>query len=93
MRLVQYYVPVFFITSLIFHLMSTADHDFKMKFGKKVESLRNTKEYGVREFALLAEIEHHQLINIEKGRVDLRLSTIVKISKALGISPKELLDF
>lgn len=65
----------------------------KEKLGQRVESLRTQKGYGVREFALLAEIEHHQLINIEKGRVDPRYSTLIKIAKALEIKTKDLLDF
>ncbi|WP_293298606.1 helix-turn-helix transcriptional regulator [Pedobacter sp. UBA4863] len=65
----------------------------KEKLGQRIESLRTLKDYGVREFALLAEIEHHQLINIEKGRVDPRYSTLIKISKALEIEIKELLNF
>ena len=73
--------------------MSTNPESFKISLGNKVEALRSAKKLGVREFALLADIEHHQLINIEKGRVDIRLSTLVKIAKGLGIEPKELLDF
>ena len=68
--------------------MSTNPESFKISLGNKVEALRSAKK-----FALLADIEHHQLINIEKGRVDIRLSTLVKIAKGLGIEPKELLDF
>lgn len=73
--------------------MSTTGETFKETLGKKIEKVRNQKGFGVREFALLADIEHHQLINIEKGRVDIRLSTLLKIAKGLGVDAKELLDF
>ncbi|MFI5161230.1 MAG: helix-turn-helix domain-containing protein [Sphingobacteriales bacterium] len=73
--------------------MSNKIETFKETLGKKIESLRTDKKFGVREFALIADIEHHQLINIEKGRVDIRLSTLLKIAKALDVEPKELLDF
>lgn len=66
---------------------------FKEALGEKIEKLRTQKHLGVREFALIADIEHHQLINIEKGRVDIRLSTLIKIAKGLGVEAKELLDF
>jgi len=70
-----------------------ADVAFKEALGKNIEKLRIQKQFGVREFALIADIEHHQLINIEKGRVDIRLTTLLKIAKGLGVEPKELLDF
>nr|WP_158526207.1 helix-turn-helix domain-containing protein [Pedobacter paludis] len=53
--------------------------------------MRKTQGHKVRPFAMLADIEHHQLINIEKGRVDLRVSTLIKICNALDILPKQLL--
>ena len=70
-----------------------ADISFKEALGKNIERLRIQKKLGVREFALIADIEHHQLINIEKGRVDIRLTTLIKIAKGLGVEAKELLDF
>lgn len=73
--------------------MPVSEENYKEAFGKKVEQFRAAKRYGVRELALIAGIEHHQLINIEKGRVDLRLSTLLKIAKALEIEPKALLEF
>ena len=73
--------------------MSDNKETFKETLGKRIEHLRTQRNFGVREFALMAELEHHQLINIEKGRVDIRLSTLLKIAKGLGIESKELLDF
>jgi len=73
--------------------MSVSEEDFKQALGRRVQELRSLKNFGVREFALIADIEHHQLINIEKGRVDIRLSTLRKISKALEMQPSELLKF
>lgn len=64
----------------------------KEKLGEKIRSLRIAKALSLRAFALLADIEHHQLINIEKGRVDLRLSTLKKIADALEIGLAELLS-
>ena len=65
---------------------------YRQGLGKAISTLRSSK-YGVREFARIAGIEHHQLLNIESGKVDIRLSTLRKISKGLGVEPKELLDF
>ncbi|MGF7079053.1 helix-turn-helix domain-containing protein [Mucilaginibacter sp. UYCu711] len=73
--------------------MSESAKTFKEILGEKIANLRVDKKYSTRQFALLADMEHHQLINIEKGRVDIRLSTLMKISKVLEVQPKELLDF
>jgi transcriptional regulator with XRE-family HTH domain len=73
--------------------MAESTKNFKEILGEKIEGLRTDKKYSTRQFALLAEMEHHQLINIEKGRVDLRLSTLIKIAKVLKVQAKELLDF
>lgn len=66
---------------------------FKEILGERIEERRVAKKLSTRQFALLAEMEHHQLINIEKGRVDIRLSTLLKIAKVLNVESKELLDF
>lgn len=65
----------------------------KNNLGSRITKLRKDKGLGVRPFALLAEIEHPQLINIEKGRVDIKLATIHKIAKALQIEIKDLFNF
>ena len=68
-------------------------NSFKERLGIRIEKLRITRGFKVREFALIACMEHHQLINIEKGRVDMRLSTLLKISKGLSIDINQLLTF
>jgi transcriptional regulator with XRE-family HTH domain len=73
--------------------MSVSEEEFKIRLGKKIEDLRTSTDFGVRELALKADIEHHQLINIQKGRVDARICTLKKIADALGIELKVLLDF
>jgi transcriptional regulator with XRE-family HTH domain len=73
--------------------MSDNHENFKQKLGQMIELRRESMNYGVREFARIAQIEHHQLINIEKGRVDVRLSTLIKIAAGLGTEVKQLIDF
>jgi transcriptional regulator with XRE-family HTH domain len=64
----------------------------QIKVGQRITVFRKLRSISIRKFALLADIEHHQLINIEKGRVDIRLSTLQKIALALGISIGALFD-
>lgn len=70
--------------------MDTHDLELlKSKMGERIRSLREQKGMSIRQFALLADMEHPQLINIEKGRIDLKLSTLNKIAKGLGCSIRE----
>jgi len=73
--------------------MSDKQEKFKIKLGLEIETRRKSRNFGVREFARIAQIEHHQLINIEKGRVDVRLTTIIKIAEGFEIEVKELINF
>ncbi|TCC91115.1 helix-turn-helix domain-containing protein [Pedobacter hiemivivus] len=74
--------------------MNTSDLELlKGKLGERIKGLREKRELSIRQFALLADIEHPQLINIEKGRVDLKLSTLNKIAKAFDMDLMALFDF
>jgi transcriptional regulator with XRE-family HTH domain len=64
---------------------------YNMGLGQRVAALRKSRGFKVRQFALLAEIEHHHLINIEKGRVDMRVSTLLRIAGVLEVDPAVLL--
>lgn len=73
--------------------MKTIDiHELKETIGKRIYQLRKEKGYSARKFAMLAEMEHHQILAIEKGSTDIRLSTLVKMCNALEILPQELLN-
>ncbi|MNE53022.1 anaerobic benzoate catabolism transcriptional regulator [compost metagenome] len=63
---------------------------YKTKLGERITELRLKNELSLRRLAILADMEHHQILNIERGKTDLRLSTILKLSKALNILPKDL---
>lgn len=64
---------------------------FKEAIGKKIYQFRKEKSLSSRKFAILADMEHHQVLSIEKGNTDMRLSTLVKICNALEMVPWELL--
>ena len=58
----------------------------------KIRSKRLAKEISLLNLALEVGISHSHLYYIESKRVIPSIDVIVKISKALGISLKELLD-
>ena len=59
---------------------------------------RNVKQQRVRAFmtqeqlAKAAGISPRQLVRIERNEVEPRFSTILKLGKALGVDPSELVD-
>lgn len=62
-------------------------------FGQHIKYLRMKKKMSLNEFAYKSMlITPATQSRIENGLVDLKFSTLIKISNALNISPKELLD-
>jgi len=60
-------------------------------FGKRVRELREAKEWTLEVLAETAKMNELQVGHIERGASDPKLSTMVKLAKALGISISELL--
>ena len=67
--------------------------EFRIAFGKKVEKFRKNLGLSYRELAQKCDVDHSNISKIEKGEVDLRLSTIQELAKGLGINPQELFNF
>lgn len=62
-------------------------------FGEHFRKLRKAKGYGMREFALDADMEYGTLSKIERGVTNPTISTVLYLAEALGISHSELFDF
>ncbi|MBX9784144.1 MAG: helix-turn-helix transcriptional regulator [Chitinophagaceae bacterium] len=63
------------------------------KFGKRVRELRLSKNMTQEDVAWEAGIEPMQLSRIERGVINTSLSHILAIARAIGVKPKELIDF
>jgi transcriptional regulator with XRE-family HTH domain len=59
-------------------------------FGKKLKSLRMSKNYTLEQLAIEADMEISQVHRIEKGKVNPTLTTLNALAKALGITLSEL---
>ncbi len=66
------------------------EQDAILSFGEKIRLLRKERKLSMQMLANIAEIELSQINRIELGKINPRLTTILKISEALGIEPKEL---
>lgn len=72
-------------------LQSDESNDLKL-FGETLRSIRNEKKLTMQQLADQAEIELSQIYRIESGKINPKLITIIKIAKALKISPKDLFN-
>ena len=66
--------------------------DIKVAIGERIAQLRKAKKLSQQKFSYEAEIERSYLTHVEKGRKNISVDTLVKITDALGISVKEFFD-
>lgn len=62
-------------------------------FGLHLRKLRLDRNLGMREFALIADMEYSQLSKIERGVTNPTLTTVLSLAEALGVLHTELFDF
>lgn len=67
--------------------------NLKEKFGKKINVLREQKGYSIEYLANIANIDRTYISDIEKGKRNVSLLIIEKLSKALNVSIKELFNY
>lgn len=66
------------------------DKDLLKLIGENITRIRKSKNLSTNAFASLCEMEKSNLIPIEKGRINVTVSTLLKISNALDINITEL---
>lgn len=66
--------------------------DTKQLIGKRIETLRKQKSLSQLKFSYEAEMERTYLNHIEKGRKNISVNTLQKITNALNISLKDFFD-
>lgn len=66
--------------------------DLNELVGKRIAVLRKKKDLSQQKFANEADIERSYLTHVEKGRKNISLNTLGKITAALEISLKDFFD-
>jgi transcriptional regulator with XRE-family HTH domain len=74
-------------------MVSDSDKEILIRFGKRLRSLRLSKNLTLRKMALLCNIEYADIQRYETGKVNITLLSLTELAKALEVEPKELLDF
>jgi len=65
----------------------------KKAIGQRIKSLRGQKGLTIEKLAYENGLAKGNLSEIEKGKIDTRISTLERIAKGLEINLKELCDF
>ncbi len=66
---------------------------FKIAFGKKLKELRLSKDLTQEELYFKSTVSRSHIGMIEKGKRDITLSTIFKLSRALEVNLADFFDF
>ena len=66
--------------------------DIKVVIGERIAQLRKAKKLSQQKFSYEAEIERSYLTHVEKGRKNISIETLIKITNALGISLKDFFN-
>ena len=73
--------------------VKTKSNFLLLKFGKQVRKFRLSKTLSQEDLADLADLHWTYISGIERGIRNISLRNIAKISKALEVKLKDLLDF
>lgn len=69
------------------------EEQYLLDFGSNLYSLRRAQNMSYREMAQRCNIDFSDISKIEKGKVNIQLTTVLELSKALNIKPSELFTF
>ena len=62
-----------------------------IEFGRHVRKIREDRGWTLEHFAEVSKLNELQIGHIERGASDPKLSTILKLARALKVRPDELL--
>lgn len=65
---------------------------YKLRFGLRIKTLRESKNMSQTELASLCDLEKTSISRIENGRTNITLKTSVILSKALDVKLNDLFD-
>lgn len=63
------------------------------QFASNLKKLREMQGISIRELAVRSDLEYSQVQRIEKGKVNIALTTVIALAEGLGISPDALLKY
>ncbi len=76
--------------------MSTSkknNEKYKKQFGQTLRRIRESKDLSQIDLASICYMEKSSISRLENGRTNATLTTIISLSSALEIHPKDFFDF
>ena len=67
--------------------------DFLLLFGEQINEIKKAKGFSYEKIAQGCSIDSSDISKISKGRINIKLSTVLELSKGLNVHPRELFDF
>lgn len=67
--------------------------DFLEGIGNKIVEYREKNNQTQNDISFLTGIENSEISKYEKGKINMTISTLLKLSQALNVHPKLLCDF
>lgn len=81
---------IFIINATLVVMNNLRNQETLSKFGERLKTLRLTKGLTLEQLAFEADIELSQVHRVEKGKINPTLTTLIALSKGLGISLADL---
>ncbi|MEO8852797.1 MAG: helix-turn-helix transcriptional regulator [Ginsengibacter sp.] len=69
------------------------DEGALIRIGQKIREIRKSKKISQFDLADKCEVDYSQISRMELGKVNVSISNFLRVAKALGIDPREFLDW
>ncbi len=67
--------------------------EFLTELGKRITEIRDINKQTLHDIEFLTGIDSSDVNKYEQGKINLTIKTLLKLSIALNIEPKELINF
>jgi transcriptional regulator with XRE-family HTH domain len=69
------------------------DEEALRRVGQRIREIRTSKKISQYNLANECEVDYSQINRMELGKVNYSISSLLRIAKALGVDPKDFLDW
>jgi len=74
-------------------MITAGDKKALKEFGENLRKLRKEKGLSLREMSYACSIDNSKIAKIEKGMINITLTTLLQLAVALDVHPSSLLDY
>ena len=74
-------------------MIHPADKKALKKFGENLRKLRKQKKLSLRQMSYACSIDNSKIAKIEKGKINITITTLLQLALALETHPSSLLNY